>query len=184
MLQIFLLICTTLLYDKCNTNPNPSSSNDHVSCELFASNFAIKLVPNVSKLLVWISTLYQILYLILQSSSPTSIPTFFPQMSELTDPLPLTLVSMLGYMLMIIGGLGRVWCFKTLGRFFTFEVTIRDSHKLIKTGPYAYVRHLSYTFAIILITGMCLIHQQLGDLFPETYWTNIIFAPLSFFPRL
>jgi protein-S-isoprenylcysteine O-methyltransferase Ste14 len=77
---------------------------------------------------------------------------------------------------MIVGGLGRIWCYKTLGVFFTFRITIRNSHKLIKTGPYAYVRHPSYTFAFILVGGMLLVHQRLTNFFPNTTWVQTMFS--------
>ncbi|UJR06858.1 hypothetical protein I4U23_011147 [Adineta vaga] len=180
ILQLFLLIFTTLLHHKSTTNPNPTYSSDYVSYEGVGSTFAVHIGPNISKFLIWISTLYQALYLFLQASSPASIATFFPQISTLINTLPLTPVSMIGYALMMVGGLGRIWCYRTLGKFFTFELTIRNSHKLIKNGPYAYVRHPSYTFAFILTIGMFLIHRRIGNFFPNTYWTDIMFGSGAF----
>jgi protein-S-isoprenylcysteine O-methyltransferase Ste14 len=79
---------------------------------------------------------------------------------------------------MIVGGLGRIWCYKTLGKFFTFELTIRNSHKLIKSGPYAYVRHPSYTLVLILVIGMLLVHQRLANFFPNNRWVqNMVGTP-------
>jgi len=78
---------------------------------------------------------------------------------------------------MIVGGLGRIWCYKTLGRFFTYEITIRRSHKLIKTGPYAYVRHPSYTFVCFLVVGMLLVHQRFVNFFPNQKWAENMFSP-------
>ena len=44
-------------------------------------------------------------------------------------------------------------CFKCLGPFFTFEITIRPQHLLITHGPYAWVRHPSYTGVYLTLTG-------------------------------
>jgi protein-S-isoprenylcysteine O-methyltransferase Ste14 len=44
-------------------------------------------------------------------------------------------------------------CFKTLGRFFTFEIAIRPRHELITSGPYAWVRHPSYTGIYLTLLG-------------------------------
>lgn len=44
-------------------------------------------------------------------------------------------------------------CFKTLGRFFTFEIAIRPRHELITNGPYAWVRHPSYTGIYLTLLG-------------------------------
>jgi protein-S-isoprenylcysteine O-methyltransferase len=45
-----------------------------------------------------------------------------------------------------------------LGRFFTVNVAIASDHRLIDTGPYRYVRHPSYTGALMAFLGlaMCL----------------------------
>lgn len=47
-------------------------------------------------------------------------------------------------------------CFKTLGPFFTFEITIRPKHHLITGGPYAWVRHPSYTGVYLTLLGASL----------------------------
>jgi protein-S-isoprenylcysteine O-methyltransferase Ste14 len=41
--------------------------------------------------------------------------------------------------------LGLHRCFHALGTLFTFEISIQSSHSLITSGPYAWVRHPSYT---------------------------------------
>ncbi|EED80060.1 predicted protein, partial [Postia placenta Mad-698-R] len=56
-----------------------------------------------------------------------------------------------------IATLGGFICYKChyeLGRLFTYEVTIQQNHQLVTTGPYAYVRHLSYTSIIVSYVGM------------------------------
>ncbi|KAF8481472.1 hypothetical protein JB92DRAFT_2822145 [Gautieria morchelliformis] len=55
------------------------------------------------------------------------------------------------------GALIRLWCHKTLGTLFTHELTIRPDHKLITSGPYAMVRHPSYTGSTLLVAGMTLV---------------------------
>jgi len=44
-------------------------------------------------------------------------------------------------------------CYKTLGHLFTFEITIRPKHELITHGPYAHVRHPSYTGVYLTLIG-------------------------------
>lgn len=178
-LQFFLLIFTTFLFHIGITNPNRSFTGDYVPDEGIGSAFATAYAPNLGKLITWIFALYQLLYLCLQAFYPSLISIFYPQISTFIDPLPLTTISILGYLMMIIGGLGRIWCYKTLGIFFTFEITIRNSHKLIKTGPYAYVRHPSYTFLCILIVGFLLVHQRLANFFPNNYLILILFGPIG-----
>jgi protein-S-isoprenylcysteine O-methyltransferase len=43
-----------------------------------------------------------------------------------------------------------------LGRFFTVNVAIAANHRLIDTGPYRFVRHPSYTGALMAFLGLSL----------------------------
>jgi len=47
----------------------------------------------------------------------------------------------------------REACYRTLGRFFTFIHTTRNSHKLITTGQYSVVRHPGYTGLVLVKLG-------------------------------
>lgn len=49
----------------------------------------------------------------------------------------------------------RAWCFSALGRLFTYEVSIRTSHQLVTTGPYALLLHPSYTGTAMVALGFC-----------------------------
>ena len=180
LVQLFLLILSTLSFHAGTTNPNRSSIGDYVVDEGFGASFGVYLVPKFIKILIWSSTLYQALYLYFQASSSALISTLFPQISTVINCMPFTPISVVGYLFMIIGGMGRVWCFRTLGAFFTFEITIRNSHKLIKTGPYAYVRHPSYTFVFIMATGLFLVHHRLASFFPNNKWIQILSGPVGF----
>jgi protein-S-isoprenylcysteine O-methyltransferase Ste14 len=50
-----------------------------------------------------------------------------------------------------------------LGRFFTFELSIRDGHKLITSGPYSVVRHPSYTGLLMCFIGACVMYGAPGS---------------------
>lgn len=59
-----------------------------------------------------------------------------------------------GTFLFIIGTALRVWSVITLGKFFTFEIGIRNSHSIIEKGPYRWIRHPSYTgYGVMLIAS-------------------------------
>ncbi len=45
----------------------------------------------------------------------------------------------------LLGMYIRTWAFDTLGQFFTYSVTIREGHQLVKDGPYKWLVHPSYT---------------------------------------
>lgn len=65
-------------------------------------------------------------------------------------------VFMLGLCLSVLGAGIRASCYRHMGRHFTFELTIQRNHKLITTGPYALVRHPSYTGMFIFSAGSLL----------------------------
>ncbi|KAF5314457.1 hypothetical protein D9619_011939 [Psilocybe cf. subviscida] len=54
----------------------------------------------------------------------------------------------------ILGGFLRWRCFREMGAHFTFHVTVLEKHKLITTGPYAYVRHPSYSGGVLIDLGL------------------------------
>ncbi len=81
--------------------------------------------------------------------------------------LRLTPTTLAGGLLGIAGGCIRVWCHRTLGRFFTWEVSVRDEHKLVTDGPYSIVRHPSYTGWHLVIIGNLLSMLSRGSLFTE-----------------
>lgn len=62
-----------------------------------------------------------------------------------------------GICLTIAGSLLRRRCYHVLGRLFTFELSIREGHKLITSGPYSIVRHPSYTGCVFIHVGQILV---------------------------
>jgi protein-S-isoprenylcysteine O-methyltransferase Ste14 len=88
-------------------------------------------------------------------------------------------VFVVGLALLILGSLLRRWCFRTLGEYFTGDVKARTDQPVIRTGPYRYVRHPSYTAGIMMFTGIGL---ALGNWFSfllitiasiATYWYRV-----------
>jgi protein-S-isoprenylcysteine O-methyltransferase Ste14 len=40
-----------------------------------------------------------------------------------------------------------------LGKYFTFDVAVHNNHTLIQEGPYRYIRHPSYSGALLSLVG-------------------------------
>jgi protein-S-isoprenylcysteine O-methyltransferase Ste14 len=72
------------------------------------------------------------------------------------DPLPgpRWLPAIAGLALMWTGFALRVWAVRTLGRFFRVEVTVDTDQTLVDTGPYARLRHPSYTGLLVFYLGL------------------------------
>ncbi|AOS00700.1 DUF1295 domain-containing protein [Xanthomonas oryzae pv. oryzae] len=50
----------------------------------------------------------------------------------------------------------RVWAIQVLARWFTVDVTIQPDHQLMRSGPYRWLRHPSYTGALLAFHGLAL----------------------------
>lgn len=60
----------------------------------------------------------------------------------------------LGVLTMVGGSVLRRHCFRVLGAFFTGAVTIQTDHRVVDSGAYRWVRHPSYTAALLLLLGI------------------------------
>jgi protein-S-isoprenylcysteine O-methyltransferase len=59
---------------------------------------------------------------------------------------------------LFVGGMVLRWySIIQLGRFFTVNVSIAADHQLIDTGPYRFVRHPSYTGALLAFIGFAMV---------------------------
>lgn len=58
-----------------------------------------------------------------------------------------------GIALMWVGIAFRYYCMRVLGRYFTFDVAVHGGQTVVEAGPYRYIRHPSYTAAIITLVG-------------------------------
>lgn len=59
-----------------------------------------------------------------------------------------------GIGLMLAGLAFRFYAMSLLGRFFTYQVAVHPGQTVIEAGPYRYIRHPSYTGALITLVGL------------------------------
>lgn len=77
--------------------------------------------------------------------------------SQLKRILPMpdrNLMFWVGIALIVIGMVVRAAAILTLRRYFTVQVTIDQQHELIERGLYRWIRHPSYTGALISFIGL------------------------------
>jgi protein-S-isoprenylcysteine O-methyltransferase len=67
---------------------------------------------------------------------------------------PAALFIDLGVVLFVSGLALRWYSILLLGRFFTVDVAIAADHRLIETGPYRFIRHPSYSGALLAFVGL------------------------------
>ncbi|PIL34316.1 transcription factor [Ganoderma sinense ZZ0214-1] len=109
--------------------------------------------------------------LILWHESSSAFSAYVPRATlpfvELESLRP-SLVSLAGCVLGIAGGLLRMRCYRELGRLYTFELSVRDDHKLITTGPYSIVRHPAYLGSFVFQAGNIVLLASKGSWFVES----------------
>lgn len=89
--------------------------------------------------------------------------TRFPIMNEES-------IYYVGEALILIGLIFRFMIIRSLGKYFTVDVTIKQGHKIKKEGFYKYLRHPSYAFSLLTSLGLGL------------YLNNWLSLPLAFIP--
>jgi protein-S-isoprenylcysteine O-methyltransferase len=69
-----------------------------------------------------------------------------------------------GIAVTLVGLAFRWYAIIYLGRFFTVNVAIAHDHQLIDSGPYRWLRHPSYTGALLAFLGLALCTQNWASL--------------------
>jgi len=65
-------------------------------------------------------------------------------------------VAWLGAMATFMGVLFAIWARTTIGKEWSAEIQIKVGHQLIRSGPYAHIRHPIYTGILLAVAGTAL----------------------------
>ena len=60
----------------------------------------------------------------------------------------------IGLLFLFLGIFGRIMIIRSLGKYFTVDVTIRTDHKIKKDGFYSILRHPSYSASLLTFLGL------------------------------
>lgn len=60
----------------------------------------------------------------------------------------------IGIAFMLAGTALRFYSMSVLGRFFTYHVAVHAKQTVVEVGPYHYIRHPSYTGALMIFVGL------------------------------
>ncbi|KAF9468406.1 hypothetical protein BDZ94DRAFT_1246732 [Collybia nuda] len=82
--------------------------------------------------------------------------------------LRLNRLAVAGVSLIGLGTLLRMYCYRAMKGFFTFDISIRENHQLVTTGPYSVVRHPGYTGLSIVYIGLLCWHGAEGSWLRES----------------
>ncbi|KAJ7174613.1 hypothetical protein C8R46DRAFT_1252382, partial [Mycena filopes] len=188
-LKLLCIFFTTLGLHVASTSPNPplkpaqqsSSSLSPRPCASFRRLVFSKALTDAAltaiQVFYWFAAFAEAVMAMAQLKSPSLsqaaiLSTFTlggnPPTTRLTAPLAV------GSLLIICGALLRLQCYHALGKHFTFEMGITHNHRLITTGPYNYVRHPSYTGAVLAYFGLLMYYCSPGSWFRECVFKGSI----------
>jgi protein-S-isoprenylcysteine O-methyltransferase Ste14 len=85
--------------------------------------------------------------------------------------LETNLLKYIGMVLVVAGVIVRLVAIRTLGKFFTVNLSIDTEHRLIESGLYKYIRHPSYSGSLLSFLG-------LGIYFNNWICLFVIFIPV------
>ena len=77
----------------------------------------------------------------------------YQQLLPISEPPRYALI-LTGMAMMIVGMLFRWWSIRVLAEYFTVDVSIRPDHRIVRDGPYRWLRHPSYTGALLSFLGL------------------------------
>ncbi|KAJ6473161.1 hypothetical protein C8R45DRAFT_1054884 [Mycena sanguinolenta] len=153
-------------------NPPPAAAEKRIEPTRLEFMLNSSLFRNAQKAVYWSAALAEIAIiggeLEASSSLPWSqwvVPTLL--FGSAPGALRVTSVVALGSGLVVSGAILRLYCYSTLGKYFTFETGIVRNHKLVTTGPYSLCRHPSYTGAVLAYIGLLCYYGSPGSWFME-----------------
>jgi protein-S-isoprenylcysteine O-methyltransferase Ste14 len=83
-----------------------------------------------------------------------------------------------GVMVCVFGLFITIWARRTLAGNWSSDVTFKQGHELVKTGPYRFVRHPIYTGLLVMCLGSAI---EIGRL---RCWLSIVVVGLGFWIKL
>ncbi|KAF8236633.1 hypothetical protein L208DRAFT_1251306 [Tricholoma matsutake] len=165
--RITLLIVQAACNQQACTPPNPTPSKGRYHTdELYILQIA-PLIFKIHQCTLWFCTMFEILYY-LSTIVPSYLPLPIPTTSLVCPIAPpnavhLTPLFVIGVFAVALGAYIRIDCFYTLGKLFTFDLTVNSDHKLVTSRFYGYVRHPAYTGSLLLIAGLTFSHLTSGS---------------------
>lgn len=129
----------------------------------------------------WLAVLLDIAATVMTASSSGGLSSAFSDVVSILVPRRVDAQALqrpsasfvLGALLLVVSASLRMWCYKTLGNQFRFEVSIQTQHKLITSGPYSFVRHPSYLAFYGYIIGSAMLFTS-----PGSYALECVLWPL------
>ncbi|KAF8181919.1 hypothetical protein K438DRAFT_1601222 [Mycena galopus ATCC 62051] len=161
-----LVVVQMVFNELASTPPNPSPEKGRYGTDQLWIFRIAPMILRIHQLLLRLCTVFEILHYFasLPLISPHLSP-FSPYFSSIapSTAFPPTSLFLTGVLLVSLGALLRLACFRALGPLFTFVLSIHPKHQLVTSGPYSIVRHPAYTGSLSIVGGLALSHLSPGS---------------------
>ncbi|KAH8832787.1 hypothetical protein DL96DRAFT_1704839 [Flagelloscypha sp. PMI_526] len=151
-----LYIATMVAFGVSTTPPRPPPT----SAELVSGKTSMKFLHTTFKPVLSFFVYGSYALELFQRNAPLFQPYLSPALDYVCSPQDQTRISssmslhtIIGLSLTTLGGIGRLACYRALGKMFTFEISLVKDHTLVTSGPYRIVRHPSYTMLLVGMIG-------------------------------
>ncbi|KAH7927998.1 ICMT-domain-containing protein [Leucogyrophana mollusca] len=168
------IFASTYSFSSAFVRPTPPSEASERVKGPFYERFLPYTLPVVLRTIAWIPCVAEgavVLSTNLPSPTSSKILSALLQNGQLPSFTPDRYV-IAGAAVTILGSIARLWAIRTLGRHFTHELSIKKEHKLVTDGPYAWVRHPSYTAGAVTSMGLIILHASPGSLVRACGWLD------------
>ncbi|OJT08428.1 hypothetical protein TRAPUB_611 [Trametes pubescens] len=149
--------------------PSPAERKKFAHSDFFSDNYQVQTqVVNICKSAL-IGLMAAETTTILAQRFPSRLSSYLLSLLAPTCPLSLTPTPrfLLTSTVVLAAGLLRLWTYRTLGRFFRWQLSLVDGHRLVTAGPYAWVRHPSYVASALVSYGNLVLLAGRGSYFAE-----------------
>ncbi|KAG2088275.1 uncharacterized protein F5147DRAFT_726982, partial [Suillus discolor] len=175
LMKLLFLVPSVFVFNNAYISPNPAPNDDEtISGGPLYERICPVIFPilqRLSGLIPCVAEIAVILAAYFPSPVSTGILSILVHSGELPDMVPNTYF-ILGTIFVLLGCLGRLWCFHVMGRHFTHELSLRKDHSLVTAGPYNIVRHPGYVASWIASFGISLIYASPGSFMRSSGWLS------------
>jgi len=175
LMKLLFLVPSVLVFNNAYISPNPAPNDDEtISGGPLYERICPAIFPilqRLSGLIPCVAEIAVILAAYFPSPVSSGILSILVHSGQLPDMVP-NIYFILGTILVLLGCLGRLWCFRVMGRHFTHQLSLRKDHSLVTAGPYNIVRHPSYVASWIASFGISLIYASPGSFMRSSGWLS------------
>ncbi|KAG2151102.1 uncharacterized protein EDB93DRAFT_320933 [Suillus bovinus] len=167
----FILVSAVGLHISLTDPSSPPSSKErvvHSPLESFIEWFIKLRGMGLMQIMAWAASSAEVANILAMHISPSHVPggiygARVVQLLRVLHPTPITPAFIAGSISIAIGGALRLYCMATLGKLWSFHLSVRKEHRLVTSGPYSVVRHPSYTGLLFQGIGVAIMYGSQGS---------------------